>query len=339
MKTTSLKRFHAVDEADPGEKWLAHYRAAMPNYRRWFASEGELKRPSLAECRAAMQTYMPEMIPLWEHLIDIAAADADDARLLSFYCPAPNLAGCSQAVWTRYTPTLVRNYDYSPDYCEGRIMKTRWGATQVIASTDCLWGVLDGMNEHGLSVSLSFGGKGAVAKGFSIPIVLRYVLETCYGVDDAVKTLCRVPAHMAYNITLVDAYGQVRTVELAPYAPPQVTYKPFAVNHQGDFALSNYAMFSHSHERQQFIVGKLFDPHSSIESFVDAFEYNPLYASNYDQGFGTLYTAIYNPQLRAMEYRWPQRVRMHQSFAYFEEYEVWVDLQGGRRGGAQSVLS
>jgi hypothetical protein len=27
-----------------------------------------------------------------------------------------------------------------------------------------------------------------------------------------------------------------------------------------------------------------------------------------------------------MEYRWPNQVRMYQSFAFFEEYEVWVDL-------------
>jgi predicted choloylglycine hydrolase len=85
-------------------------------------------------------------------------------------------------------------------------------------------------------------------------------------------------------------------------------------------------MFSHSYERQQFILGRLFDPLSSVESFVNAFEYSPLFSTNYAQGFGTLYTAIYNPQLRAMEYRWPNRVRMYQSFAFFEPCEIWVDL-------------
>lgn len=84
-----------------------------------------------------------------------------------------------------------------------------------------------------------------------------------------------------------------------------------------------------SYERAQLSrarTGKLYDPLSSVESFVNAFEYSPLFAANYAQGFGTLYTAIYNPQLRAMEYRWPNHLRMYQSFAYFEEYELWVDL-------------
>ena len=114
-------------------------------------------------------------------------------------------------------------------------------------------------------------------------------------------------------------------MELAPFAAPKVTFKPFAVNHQGDYELSNYAVFSRSYERQQFIISKLYDPLTNIESFANAFEYSPLFASNYAQGFGTLYTAIYNPQLRAMEYRWPNK-RMYQSFAMFEEYEISVNL-------------
>jgi predicted choloylglycine hydrolase len=326
MAMNLSKRFMAVDEDQLGEKWLSHYHSALPSYRRWFACESELKRPSLHECDEALQTYMPELVPFWKRLIDLTQADANDARMLSFYCPPRHQAGCSQAVWTRYAPTLVRNYDYTPEGCEGRILKTRWHDLQVIASTDCLWGVLDGMNEHGLCVSLSFGGKDVIAPGFGMPIILRYVLEFCATVDEAVKALCRIPSHMAYNVLLLDAYGQVRNVELLPIGSPKVTYRPFAVNHQGDFALTNYAMFSRSHERHQFLADKLCDPLTSIESFVNAFEYSPLFASNYAHGFGTLYTAIYNPQRRAMEYRWPNRLRMHQSFAFFEEGQRLVEF-------------
>lgn len=329
MTTTrayAQKCFRAIHESQPGEKWLAHYHAALPSYRSWFTSEGEIKRPSLAQCQGALRAYMPELLPLWENLVSLTQASEVDARLLSFYCPAVSHSGCSQAVWTRYTPTLVRNYDFVPALCEGRILKTRWHGTQVIGSSDCLWGLLDGMNEHGLSASLAFGGKETVAPGFGIAIILRYVLEFCTTVDEAVKVLQRVPAHMAYNVTLLDAYGQVRTVELAPYTSPKVSAKPLAVNHQGDFELTNYAMFSHSYERQQSLLSKLYDPLSNVESFVNAFEYSPIFSTNYAQGFGTLYTAIYNPQLRAMEYRWPQRTRMYQSFAHFEEQDLWVDL-------------
>ena len=56
----------------------------------------------------------------------------------------------------------------------------------------------------------------------------------------------------------------------------------------------------------------------------NAFEYSPLFATDYENGFGTLYTAIYNPQLKAMEFRWPHYLRAYQSFDYFEEKEIWV---------------
>ena len=49
--------------------------------------------------------------------------------------------------------------------------------------------------------------------------------------------------------------------------------------------------------------------------------YCVLYFAN---AFGTLYTAIYNPLFRAMEYRWPYHVRMYQSFEVFIEQTLWV---------------
>ena len=47
-------------------------------------------------------------------------------------------------------------------------------------------------------------------------------------------------------------------------------------------------------------------------------------STDYANAFGTLYTAIYNPLFRAMEYRWPYHVRMYQSFEVFIEQTLWV---------------
>ena len=234
------------------------------------------------------------------------------------------MAGCSQAVWTRYSPILVRNYDYDPRLCEGVILKSNWHGTKVIASSDCLWGVLDGMNEHGLVVSLSFGGKDEVGVGFGIPIILRYILEFCKYTQEAVDVLLRIPTHMAYTVTVMDAYTQVQTVELSPNTLGVCSRIPIAVNHQGELELTKYALFSKSYERKQYLIEILYDPLTSIESFVNAFSYDPLFVSNYEGGFGTLYTAIYNPLFRSMEYRWPYALNMIQSFSYFEEKHVLV---------------
>lgn len=318
------KRFRAVSEAYPGEKWQSFFQETQMGYHQWFLKQGELNRPNYVQCRRALETHMPELVPMWGHLVDLAGGGDLASRLLSLYCPTPYLSGCSQAVWTRYNPILVRNYDYDPNLSEGMILKSNWHGTKVIASTDCLWGVLDGMNEHGLIVSLAFGGKEDVGEGFGIPLILRYILEFCKTTQEAVAVLCRIPTHMAYNVTVLDAAYRVTTVEISPGGFPVVSHKPMAVNHQGDFELTNYAMFSKSYERNHALIDVLHDPHINIESFIHAFEYAPLWASNYGEGFGTLYTAVYNPTLRAMEYRWPYGLRMYQSFSYFEERDFWV---------------
>ena len=41
------------------------------------------------------------------------------------------------------------------------------------------------------------------------------------------------------------------------------------------------------------------------EAFVAAFLEPPLHSTGYDDGFGTLYTAVYRPAEGAVDYRWP----------------------------------
>ncbi len=67
--------------------------------------------------------------------------------------------------------------------------------------SDCLWGLLDGMNDAGLAVSLTFGGRRVLGDGFGIPIVVRYLLETCDDVASARETLARLPYSLAHNLT------------------------------------------------------------------------------------------------------------------------------------------
>lgn len=322
MKNTKLVRF--VNEDRLGGKWLSFYRETIDSYKQWFLNEGEFNRPSYQACHNAIKEHMPELEAMWLSMIELTEADDLEARLLSFYCPSPYISGCSQAVWSKYNPVLVRNYDYDLALCEMRIMKTRWFETEVIASLDSLWGVLDGMNEHGLAVSLSFGGTRERGVGFGIPVILRYILEFCQTTQQAVDVLQRVPTHMTYNVTILDAAYNVSTVEISPNNITRVSHIPIAVNHQGEYELTDYALFSKSHERKKFLIDKLYDPTINIESFIDSFEYTPLFANNYEEGFGTIYTAIYNPTLKATEFRWPFNIRRYKSFVSFEEEAFWV---------------
>ncbi|MCA9538457.1 MAG: hypothetical protein KC620_06185, partial [Myxococcales bacterium] len=232
MHEAQKVRIQAIDEAQMGPRWAAMCAAMWPQYRAWFLSEGEAARPTYLASRRALVTHMPELAATYDQAVALAGGSDLVARCLSGYCPPPYIAGCSQAVFRGGMPILVRNYDYSPALWEAVIMRTAWRGRRVLGMSDCLWGLLDGINDAGLAVSLAFGGRREVGVGFGIPIVLRYVLETCDTADEAVAVLCRVPIHMAYNITVLDAAGAHATVMVSPDRPPAVVPQAVITNHQ-----------------------------------------------------------------------------------------------------------
>ena len=311
--------FDAIAEMTPGEKWQRHFERLWPGYRKWFLSEGDAARPSYLESSTEFQAHMPELMPTYETLTELAGGSDLAARVLALYCPPPYLTGCSQAVWMDdQSQILVRNYDYHPALTEGAVLYTCWNKRRVIALSDCLWGVLDGINDAGLVVSLTFGGRRIVGKGFGIPVVLRYVLELCDTTEEAVEVLRRVPPHMAYNVTVLDAAGHFKTVYLCPDRPPVTRQFPVATNHQGKVEWLEHAHATSTLERERFLFSKFADAEQTERSFVEAFLNPPLFSRAYRRGYGTLYTAVYRPTKGAVELRWPDGAWI-QSFDNFEE--------------------
>jgi len=186
--------------------------------------------------------------------------------------------------------------------------------------SDCLWGLLDGMNDAGLAVSLTFGGRRALGEGFGIPIVVRYLLETCDDVDRAREVLARLPYSLSHNLTIVDRHGRVLTAYLSPDRDPIFREFPAATNHQGIVEWPEQAKATRTIERERCIVDLLGDDATTAQGFVDAFLRAPLFSTSYASGFGTLYTAVYRVTEGAMEVRWPA-FTWPLSFAAFEESE------------------
>src|SRR5262245_54773547 len=136
--------FRAVAEPQPGDKWRGLFESNWPSYKRWFLSEGTLARPSYLASRKALAEAMPELIAIYDRLVELAGGGDLAARFLSLYCPAPYLGGCSQlALAASDGPALIRNYDYSAQLTEGSWLATNW-LQPVIAMSDCAWGALDG---------------------------------------------------------------------------------------------------------------------------------------------------------------------------------------------------
>jgi predicted choloylglycine hydrolase len=252
-----------------------------------------------------LRAHMPELVPTYERLVELAGGGDLAARMLSLYKPPPYLAACSQGVWTREGgPVLARNYDYAPSRFEGLIWSTDM-VRPVIGTSDCLWGLLDGMNDAGLSVSLTFGGRRVLGDGFGIPLVVRYLLETCETVAHARQTLARLPYSLAHNLTVVDRDGEVLTAYLSPDREPIFRPFPAATNHQGIVEWPEQAKATRTIERERCIVRALEDEGQSAEGFAHAFLRAPLFSTAYDSGWGTLYTAVYHPAVGVVDYRWP----------------------------------
>jgi predicted choloylglycine hydrolase len=310
--------FRAIEELEPGPKWQALFEELWPSYRTWFLQEGERARPSYAVSLQMLRERMPELVPTYERLVELAGGGDLEARMLSMWRPPCYFTGCSQGVWTRAEPVLVRNYDYAPTRFDGIILSTAWTGRRVIGTSDSLWGLLDGMNDAGLAVSLAFGGRRVIGEGFGVPLIVRYLLETCETVADAREALERVPCNLAHTLTLVDRDARVLTAYLSPDRGATFRTVAAATNHQEEVEWSEHAALTNSREREHCIARLLADSAVSAERFAASFLEPPLHNHAYSRGFGTLYTAVYRPRRARVTYLWPGSA-WEQTFDAFEE--------------------
>ena len=299
----------AFEEDLPGRRIREHLTAAWPAFRNWWR-DGANSRPDAAEARARLGEHMPELVPTWERLTAMIPGDADAAAALALWNPPPFLTGCSQAAVLDGGPALIRNYDWDYRFFDGVVASTGYTGRRVLGMLDCLWGLLDGVNDAGLALSLTFGGRPQIGDGFGIPLVIRYVLEICGTVEEAMQVLSRVPVHMSYNVTALDRGGSWATVYLAPDRPARVTSRAVTTNHQGSVEWEPYAAAIRSVERAERLEQLLADGADAAD-ITSACLHSPLYASRFSEGFGTLYTAEYRPEEGAVRYHWPDRTWEH----------------------------
>jgi predicted choloylglycine hydrolase len=296
----SIDAGHALDG-----RLLEFFGAAWPAYRRWYLSQGEAARPTFAECAQAVQTYLPELAPTYDALTDAVGGGDLEARFLSHWRPPPLFAACSLLTYTRERNVLLRNYDYPPLLCDNTVLRSAWHGQQVMALTDCLWGALDGVNEHGLSVAIAFGGRPVVGDGFGIGLVVRYLLEFAASVDDAVAMLHRIPIQLTYNIALVDAGGRSAIVYVAPDREPVVSGVVTAANRQGPTMWPEHAEFCATVPREQAMAEAVANPYNGVPELVNQFLSEPIHRSTATSTWGTVYTAAYDSDHRMLELSWP----------------------------------
>jgi predicted choloylglycine hydrolase len=268
---------------------------------------------------------LPELIPHYDRVCALVGDDDRAHQILSHYRPPPSIGGCSQAVWLgNGGPALVRNYDFNLDVVSDRFEATWWAGRRVIAKAQRPWGgCLDGMNEDGLAASCTFGGSPAMGCGFSVILMLRYVLETCSRVDEAVAALSRIPIAQSHNITLLDRSGTYTTLFLGPNRAPAVTRDQVCTNHQERVVWAEHGAMSLTVERHQALSRLVLEPGMTLDRLVEGLLIPPLYSRRI--GSPTVYTAVYRPTEGEVDYLWPgafwrQSINQFEAGAYMHDY-------------------
>jgi predicted choloylglycine hydrolase len=298
--------FRAIDAGSDVATRMPHvFAAGWPAYRSWYLREGEAARPSYAVASQRFRHHMPELVPTYERLVDAVGGGDLEARFLSHWCPPPLFAACSMATWTLGENKLVRNYDYPPLLCDTTVLASAFNGTRVMAMSDCVLGALDGVNDHGLSAAIAFGGRPVVGEGFGIGLVVRYVLEFARSVPEALEMLDRVPVQLAYNVALVDAAGRSEIAYVAPDRPMTVSGAASAANRQGETEWPEHAAFCDTVAREYAMSAALLEPEMTAQGLIARFVQAPIYRSTAISTWGTVYTAAYDCDRRVLDLLWP----------------------------------
>lgn len=302
--------FTSLAEDRPDAALRAVFARGWPGWSGWMQKHRAAQTGDLRDARLGLRRHMPEFESLWDRWIRLCGDSEDVALFLSFWSPPRYLVHCSQAVIVdRDGPCLIRNYDLDPALNESTLLSTEWRGRRVAGMVEGIVGLADGMNDAGLAASLTFGGRPVSAEGFGIPIIVRYVLEMCVDVSQAIEALRAVPSHMSYNVTVADAAGDWATVYLAPDRPAIVTRQPYATNHQLGVEWPRHGQFSNTEGRSDHLKTLLSRPAMTAARLEGEFLTAPLASTRYDKGFGTVYTAAYRPAAQTVTLSWMDGTR------------------------------
>ena len=312
------KRFVALCEDIPGSAWRERFNAGRPETEAWYRGTGREAPPTAAECRAELQRHMPELLGPYDRACALVGDDDLAPQMLSQFRPPPLPHGCTQAVWLGADgPALVRNYDFPLDVVSDHFESTRWFGREVISKGQRPWGgCLDGMNGDGLVASMTFGGSPIQGPGFAIILVVRYILETCSHVDEAVSALRRIPVALSQNVTVLDKTGAHATVFLSPERAPVVSSGLACANHQDLSVPTGMSRnLAGSMARQRAALGAMEAPGATLANLTKAFLAEPIYSRSASSP--TVYGAVYRPATLTVDYVWPGNVMM-QSMGSFK---------------------
>lgn len=221
--------------------------------------------------------------------------------------------------------TLVgRSYEFGLKTEDLRLVTLQsTGKYAFMGSSLLFFGMTEGMNEHGLVVTMSAGGwpvgptkemRPPLRDGFQFWFVVRAVLETCKTVEEAVKLIIEIPTCGNPNILVADKAGRAALVEVfgankAVKRIDEASEEQFlcSTNHFTLPEMTPYRdlVWKNSQVRYDAIRAQLGRTQKvgkeAMRSLLSQKYPQGLACHYYDEGFGTLRSMIFDPQALEVE--------------------------------------
>ena len=205
-------RAQAVELGDDSER-LSYLTPTLPFLERYSQSQAE-------DELAYMDRYCPGIGDEVRGTADALGVGIAD---IAFLGGQPKGSGCSHfavlPAATRVGHTLVgQTMDSSPEDLDLRLCATRvQGKAAHIGFSDMVMGRTQGLNEHGLCVTTSWGAPGVWPEGKGLPYfaAVRTLLDRCDSAAQAVEVLLSLPIRWCTNFILADRVGRIALVEVS----------------------------------------------------------------------------------------------------------------------------
>ena len=294
----------------------------IPPLKQWFCGgTGTLPEAELTDIRKQVDTFCPGLLEEIQGCADSLGIPA--GQVVYLFETYLRVNHCSHfavlpAITADQHLLVGRNYDFSDTMDDLSFMTTRITGKYAHIGSPSLWlGRNDGMNEHGLVVTMSTGGipvgrhKGMtppIQTGFMFWALVRTLLEQCRTVDEAIAVIERFPCAGNPILLIVDQQGHAAVVEIwGPYHSVKridaTSAEQFlgATNHFTIPIMISYAPYlqKHSHVRDNTITARLQQASpqitpETVRGILSDLYPNGLCAHYYEDFFGTLHAIIFD---------------------------------------------
>lgn len=177
----------------------------------------EQKQQFAKLCHPLYQRYYPDIIEEIQGIADGQNITYQDFAtfLYSMYCIMPEQKCTNFIMKNEHMCLLARNSDFLTKI-EKLTINVRYHLENCYAfqgNTTAFVEIEDGMNEHGLAIGLASVYPQTIQPGFQAGILIRYLLEHCQNINDALKELKRLPIASAQVLAIIDHEGHSAIIE------------------------------------------------------------------------------------------------------------------------------